>query len=273
MVLEPVAATVPAARRELLRLFLRHGFAGFPVVKEASRKLAGVILRQDVLDHPEEDQVALLMNPNPFTTYPEATLREAARLTHDNRLRVLPVVSGSNDLVGVLTPREFLQTLGRQRGLVSGHLRRVFVPAHESTPARVALEIMSVTRASALPVLNNEGRLAGIVTDADLLGQVNVTDAVVKTVSGMGGDSDEWTWEGLRDLRRLQHTTTQMDLPRAPLRDFMVRPVLSVSVHTSVAEAATLMLTHHINQLPVVDAEQRVLDVLTDVDLVGALLT
>lgn len=268
----PVVATVPGMRRDLLKLFLKHPFAGLPVVKSGQKKLVGLVTRAEVLTQPDEDQVALLMNPNPFTTYPEAHVREAARMIFQNNLRMLPVVNGANELVGVLTPADLLGLLQTHRGFVSTYLRRHVVPCFAQTPANVALEIFRSTRARALPLLSESGLLCGILTDADLLAQAQVTDTIVKTVAGAGEDSDEWTWEGLRDVQRLEHATTRIDVPARPVAEFMVQDVVTVRPNAPVGEAARKMLERNLSQLPVVEGEGRVVDLLTDLDLVAALV-
>lgn len=271
MVTPPVAATVPGVRRDLVKLFVQHGFSGFPVVKEGSRKLVGVVTRQHIFNQPDEDQVALLMDPNPATTYAAAPLREAARLMSERELRTLPVVNASNDLVGVLTPLELLPALP-PRGLVSSHLRRRrLVPVYRATPVRVALEILRTTGARALPVLDDAGRLAGLVTDSDLLKRARVTDTIIRTVTGSAADTDEWTWDRVRDERRLQHATTRIDLPTVAVDSVMVRPVISCSPTTTLREAAQKMVEARIGQLPVVEDEGRVVGLLTDIDVLAAL--
>lgn len=270
---KPVAATVPSSRRDLMPLFLKHGHAGFPVVRAGSQKLLGLVTRHDILSQPDEDQVALLMNPNPLTTYPTAHVREAARMLRHGQARTLPVVTNENDLVGILTPADLLEVLRGQAGPVSPHLGRRHVPVHRGTPAPVAFEILRSTRVGALPVLGDDGALCGILTDGDLLERAEVTDTIVHTVAGIAAEGDEWTWEGLRDVRRLQHATTRIDLPPRPVGDFMVADVVTVMPQTSVGQAAARMLEGNFSQLPVVDGEGRVVDLLTDVDLLGVLLT
>ena len=51
----------------------------------------------------------------------------------------------------------------------------------------------------------------------------------------------------------------------------MTRDVLTVAPDTSLAEAAHLLVTHRISGLPVVDAEQRLLGVITEADFLRAM--
>jgi CBS domain-containing protein len=264
-------ATVPGNRLELLQLFSKHALQGFAVVKLGTRKLAGVVTRSDLLRNPKENQTALLMNPNPHTMYSQAALQEAARLMVAAQVPILPVVSGSNDVLGVLGTTDLLEVLANNTGRCQTHLRRRVVPVHRSTPARVAKEILDITSTPALPVLDDEGRLVGIVTDNDLLQRAAIRHGSERSVVGISPDEDEWNREGLRNVRSLAHPTSELELPEMPVERVMVRAVLSVRPVTLVGDAARLMVENGVSQLPVVDENGRLVDLLTDLDLMGAL--
>ncbi len=51
------------------------------------------------------------MNPQPYTIRPGATLSEAARIIHDNKLNGLCVTDGNNNLVGLLTTTNLMEAL------------------------------------------------------------------------------------------------------------------------------------------------------------------
>ncbi len=272
MVGDPVTVRVPGTRTHLLQLFLRHGQAGFPVVKGDSRKLVGVVTRHELFDDPEESQIVLLMNPNPATTYPEAPLDEAARVIAENRLRVLPVVSGSNDLVGVLTPGDLLPPLPKPSGRLASHLARRFAPMHVSTPLVVAMETLRATRSTALPVLDDQARFCGLLTDGELLRHLRLRDRVSRSVVGLAGDGDAWKWAGLRDERSVQHHRIRLEPPDGPVADLMAREVPRVSPNTAFPDAVRILLAGGLGHVPVVDAEGRLVDLLSDVDLLGAMV-
>ena len=52
------------------------------------------------------------------------------------------------------------------------------------------------------------------------------------------------------------------------VRDIMTRDVVKISPETSVSDIARLMFEHHLSGLPVVDGEDRVLGVITELDMV-----
>jgi CBS domain-containing protein len=268
MVRDPVAAHVPAPRSHLLALFLKHRHAALPVVKEGTRKLVGLVTRHDLFDQPMESQVALLMNPNATTTYPEAPVREAARLLVDRRLRVLPVVSGANDLLGVLTPREALAALPPPSGHVAGHLDHHFVPVHQGTPVRVAFEILRAARVEALPVLDDDGRYAGLLGD----GEIRLEEGTLRRTEGPPGEGDAWTWEAQRGERQVVHAVTRLELPPATVRDLMATDVPPIGPNANVRDAIRLVVDEGQPHLPVVAEDGRIVDLLGAVDLVRAAL-
>jgi len=272
MVREPVAATVPATRRELLALFRSRGHAGFPVVKGDTRKLVGVVTRQHVFEQPDEAQVALLMDPNPPTTYPEAPLREAARLVVQHRLRVLPVVNGANDLVGLLSPRELLTGIPIPNGHVASLLSRRLVPVHQATPTNVALEVLRVTRATALPLLDDDGRFAGLVTDGDILAHMRVAETTVRSVAGLAAESDAWRWEGLREERSVRHGSRSLELPNVPVASIARRNVETLGPNAALQEAVDLFLGGAVHHVPIVADEGHIIDLLSESDVLAALL-
>lgn len=93
-----------------------------------------------------------------------------------------------------------------------------------------------------VPVVDAVGCLVGIVTEGD-----------VAHVSG-SPETDVQTYD-------LQHIIRDL-----PIRAIMKHPVLTVTAHTHIAEAARLMWEHRINGLPVVEGDQ-VVGVLSASDL------
>lgn len=238
----PPTVEVPSERDALVAQFEKLRVRGLAVVKAGSKKLAGVVLRSDLLREPGETQVAFLMNPNPYTLYMQAPLREAAQALSRTQMPFLPVVTGSNDLVGSVTTDAVLDALVDNHGRVGPHLQKRLVPIHRLTPAAVASRILHVTHSSALPIVNDSARLCGIITDGDLL-----TRAANRAGSG------------------------RIEISNEPVEKFMISPVVTVSTLSTVGAAARIMLEHGWHQLPVVDEKGELVDLITDHDLLGAL--
>jgi len=99
------------------------------------------------------------------------------------RFRHLPVVDDQNHVIGLLTHRDMLHIMSsslssdRQRrdrfiharATVGGVMRRDLHTAHASEALTVAAERMWKHKIGCLPVVDADGTLVGIVTEADFL--------------------------------------------------------------------------------------------------------
>jgi CBS domain-containing protein len=130
------------------------------------------------------------------------------------------------------------------------------VTARPSTPFRELVDLLQRKRISALPVVDQDDRLVGIVSEADLL---------VKQGYPHGGD-DVGVVHGLRHRQRLGKAAGICAL------DVMTRQVVSVPVGTEVAAAARLMIRLGIKRLPVVDGQGRLAGIVTRGDLLKVFL-
>jgi CBS domain-containing protein len=130
------------------------------------------------------------------------------------------------------------------------------VTARPSTPFRELVDLLQRKRISALPVVDQDDRLVGIVSEADLL---------VKQGYPHGGD-DVGVVHALRHRQRLGKAAGICAL------DVMTRQVVSVPVGTEVAAAARLMIRLGIKRLPVVDGQGRLAGIVTRGDLLKVFL-
>ncbi len=146
------------------------------------------------------------------------------------------------------------------------------MPVYEGTPLAVANEIMRVARVFALPVLDTRGRLVGIITDRDMfdMGRVNGTAAVQEL--GLANEENPWMWEGLRSVMKLYYEERKVELPDVSVGEAMVKNVKAVSAKTTVSEAARIMRKEDYGQLPVKDSRDRLLGLLTELDVIRVLV-
>ncbi len=268
----PIVAEVPGSREDVLRIFGKYEVSGVPVVKTGTKQFAGIVTRNDIFKNPEENQLALIMNRNPITISPEASLRKAAKIFYEKRIHGIPVVKGKT-LVGVISPTDILKVIAEKgEDIVENYLSPVFIPIYQETPLPLVMKIFRLTHASALPVLDDEGNLAGIVADGDLFTFSHLHETVVKSDLGLGEDEDIWTWEGIRDVMRLYYETAKIQLPPVPVKEVMVRDVITTYMKAKIADVAKKMLEHDVDQLPVLDERDDIVGMVYDVDLMKALL-
>ncbi|WP_169394932.1 CBS domain-containing protein [Pseudonocardia xinjiangensis] len=211
-------------------------------------------------------RVEEIMSPDVLSMSPTANVSVVAqRLRSHGELRVMPVVQGGR-LVGVVTRGDLLRHLDLgslrtgQRRLFGGRdkpedalfaleqRRRTGPPPVAATPVQevmtrevitvgsaervaVAAEVMLHHRHSALPVVDGENRLVGIISEADIL------------ADPLAG--------------RSAHTTVNAVMTRAPI---------TVDAGATVGEARALVADRGMRTVPVVDGD-RLVGVLSRSDL------
>ena len=268
----PIVAEVPGSREDVLRIFAKYEVSGVPVVKAGTKKLVGVVTRNDLFRRAEEEQLALIMNDNPITISPEADLKKAAKIFYEKRIHGIPVVR-RGELVGVISPTDILKVIAEKgEDEVEKYLSPIFIPIYQETPLPVVMKIFRLTDASALPVLDDEGNLAGIVADGDLFTFSHLQEVIGKSDIELGEDEDLWTWEGIRDVMRLYYETSKIQLPSVPVKEVMVRDVITTYKKAKIKDVAKKMLENDVNQLPVLDERDDIIGMVYDIDLMRALL-
>ena len=117
-------------------------------------------------------QVFEAMTPDVVRVAPEMTLMEAARTMKNLDIGPLPVCEGER-LLGMVTDRDITVRAtaeGRdpRQTLVSDVMTTEVVCCHEDDDIRQAARLMQLTQLRRLLVVNDEGRLVGIVSLGDL---------------------------------------------------------------------------------------------------------
>jgi IMP dehydrogenase len=104
---------------------------------------------------------------NPVTVEADRTLKDVRALMDRHRVTGLPVVDASGRLVGIITARD-LRFRRDDGALVRDAMTsKVVVEGHDATPAS-AREKFDEHRIEKLPVVDGEGRLAGLITVKDM---------------------------------------------------------------------------------------------------------
>jgi CBS domain-containing protein len=268
----PITAEIPGSRNDVLKLMVKHNLTGVPIVKKTDGSLTGMITRNDIFMNPEEDQLAMVMNREPLILSPQDTVEHAASLIVKTKVTHFPVVEDGK-LVGILTPTDLLHEVEKKAsGIPVEELAlSPCVPIFQDSPLRVALITFKVSGVNALPVLDNNGRLSGILTDRDVFNKSLINGSIALTALGIGGDEDEWTWEGLRNVMKLWFEVSKIEVPAIPVRDIMIRSPTTVFRKTSVSEAARTMRRNDFGQMPVVDSKENLVAMLYDVNVVSIL--
>ncbi len=117
--------------------------------------------------------VADVMTRKTVTLSPHHGFAEAVSLMADRHFRHIVVVDTGGQILGVISDRDILRTLARtsnwQTKDVSQIMTRDPVTVKRETPLSVAVARMVAKRINCLPVLDDEGKVCGILTSTDLL--------------------------------------------------------------------------------------------------------
>jgi len=267
-----IVGYVPGTVKDALRVLVKHDVSGMPILKKGTKTVVGVLTRTDVFRNADEDQLALIMSDNVHFVEKDQDVKDAAKLLFENRIHGLPVINKRKHLVGIISPTDILKILSKKNDdIVEQYFTNMVVPVYKETPLNIVMEIINITHENALPVLNDELRLTGIVSDGDLFKLSHIKESISRSDLGMGNDGDQWTWEGIRDTVRLYYSTSKVDLPSVPVKEVMVTDVIKAFKNTPISEVADNMIKHKISHMPVVDESDRLIGMVADIDLMACM--
>jgi len=270
MTSDVVHVDIPGNRDDVLKILKRTGISGVPVLK--NKKLVGIITRKDLLRKPEETQLGLLMASKPVTVGPDADIREAARLLVTHRIRRLPVVE-DNKLIGLLSVADLIHAIAQMKikeEIKDSYTSTTFA-LWEDTPLPLVGRVMEISGVDAIPILNSESILLGIISERDLIRHSSIEDSVGVSDFSNGTDDDEWTWESIRDNHTISFGISRVQLPNRPVKLAMVKNVVAVPKNAEVSECALKMRRSRVDQLPVINGDKRLVAMLYDRDLIKVL--
>jgi CBS domain-containing protein len=229
---------------------LNAGFSALPVVRDIDR-LVGIVSLVDVLRAREDGSqgsVGSIMTAEVLALSPATSAAVVAhRLRTYGELRVMPIVQGGR-LVGIVTRSDLLRGPRTRQGFLGRWFRPRLpdpIPARKprprvpgattvgelmtttglvtvapETPCSRAVELLLANRFSALPVTGADGRLIGIVSEADLMRD---------PLDGRRGDPPRRVAAAMTHDPQVVHPDTPVAQARALVvdRGFRVLPVVA----------------------------------------------
>lgn len=125
-----------------------------------------------------------------------------------------------------------------------------------------AARLLRERHVSGLPVVDAKDRVVGVISEKDIVGMLHKAVGIghprglLDVVLGSAPTKGENLLEVCRNLLR-----------NTRVREVMSWPVVSVEPETSVVEAAHLMKAKQVSRLPVLDARQRLVGIVTKFDI------
>ncbi|AEC51301.1 hypothetical protein PNA2_0384 [Pyrococcus sp. NA2] len=272
MTKNPVTITLPATRNYALELFKRYKVRSFPVVNKEG-KLVGIISIKRVLTNPDEEQLAMLVKRDVPTIKGNDDLRKAARLMLEHDYRRIIVVDEENRPIGILTVgdiirRYFAKTEKYKDVTIEPYYQRYVSIVWKGTPLKVALKALLLSNAMALPVVDDNGNLVGIVDETDLLRDSEIV-RIMKSTELAASSEEEWI---LESHPTLLFEKFELQLPNKPVEDIMTTDVIVATPHMTIHEVARKMAKYKIEQLPVIKGDGDLVGLIRDFDLLKVLV-
>lgn len=188
-----------------------------------------------------------VMTRNVRWTEPTEDLELALQRMLWGGFRHLPVLSDGR-VVGVLSHRDVLDRFAkRNEAMAAGHPSRrqtvadaMHVPVETVSPedtVGIAARKMSTQHIGCLPVVDEAKHLVGIVTSGDVLAEYGMSESV----------------------REVSEAPT--------VASAMTRDPLTVNIEATLTEVVRKLLERNVRHLPVVDAENRLLGIVSDRDV------
>jgi CBS domain-containing protein len=133
------------------------------------------------------------------------------------------------------------------RDVMSTHV----IAVRRSAPYKEMAAMLHMQRVSAFPVLDDDNKVIGVVSEGDLLTKEAFGDSMPDALPGM-----------LRGRARSQASAVTA-------AELMTKPPVTIGPDASVTQAARLMYSRRVKRLPVVDDDGRLIGIVTRSDVLS----
>ena len=104
---------------------------------------------------------------DPITITKDQTVGDALQLMHDNKIGGIPVIDAQNTLIGIVTNRDMRFQRDMSRRIEEVMTKENIITTH-STELEKASEILLRNKIEKLPVVDDHGKLIGLITYKDI---------------------------------------------------------------------------------------------------------
>lgn len=261
---------VPGNRANAMEIMREKKVSGLPVVKNGTNELVGVLTRTDLVENPDEEQIALIMTRDIITASPNDHVKDVAGKMITYNIRRVPIVD-EGKLVGLVTASDLINKALWKMDIqdpAEDYMIRSIPTSWEGTPLNVAFEIMRYYKLKVLLGLNNEGKLSGILTETDFIDESEVVSERTVHNTSVGTEGDKWSWDSKSVLYVIKNHLKFSD---KKIKDVEKTDLVIVTTKTSVQECANKMRQRNIEQIPVIDVEGDLVGLVRAVDLIKAI--
>ncbi|HMK53977.1 MAG TPA: CBS domain-containing protein [Methanobacteriaceae archaeon] len=261
---------VPGNRANALDIMRENKVSGLPVVKKGTKTLVGILTRSDLVQNPDEEQVALIMTRDLIMVSPEDDVKDAAHKMIVNDIRRVPVVEDGK-LVGLVTASDLVNKALWKMELTEpaeNYMLKNVPSTWDRTPLNVAFEIMRYFNLKILVALSKDGKISGILTETDFLDESEVVSEQTVHNTSVGTEGDKWSWDSKNVLYVIKN---HLQFSDKEVKDVAASDLAIVTTKTSVKECANKMRQRNIEQMPVIDVEGELVGLIRASDLIKAI--
>lgn len=196
-----------------------------------------------------EENVGIFMDESHEIFLEDISVEALLRFMVENTIGYAVIVDQSRRLKGVFHEVAVLERLrGKRFGAdIGGFMSKEVISARAGTSIEEAAQTMVKKRVRRLPVVDPDGRLGGIVTIGDIL------RFILSEVKAQDGIE--------RDLMEISRASVER---ASSLKTVSSRPEEDIGV------AAERMLDNEVSGMPVVDEQERVLGIVSRIDILKA---
>ena len=265
-------AKLPGTRDDVLELLQERAFSSVPVVKvdDGQETFRGLVSREDLIERHDEDQLALLMREVP-TTSADTSLEELAAMMVEEQTRRVPVVDGQ--LEGMVTITDLMRAIADGAVDVDATVDEVATRDINTTycevPLPAAAQELYYANVPYTIILDEEGDMAGILTEVDIIEVAEVVEGEDSTGDSIADEDDDWMWEGIKAVGNRYLPTRNVEMPVGPVSDYMSGDLVTVGNSRTIQEAAQTLISNDIEQVPLVSGGQ-LIGIVRDIDLLRA---
>ena len=267
-----VSVSVPGSREKVLDLMRKENKAVLPVIKEDNNKLVGVVTRSDLINNPDEEQIAMLMSRNLIVANPDEDVKDVSSRMIKNDVRRVPVVNDKGELVGIITSFDIVsQALTKIEidDAVENYMITTVPTTWEKTPLNVAFESMKQFGLKSILALDEDAQLSGILTETDFIAESEIISERSEHSSTVGTEGDKWSWDSTSVLYIEKNHLKFTD---KVVSDVAIGNVEVANSKTKVSDCAKKMKTLNIEQIPVIGVEGDLVGIVRASDLIKALV-
>ncbi len=106
---------------------------------------------------------------DPITLTKDKNVAYAKSLMRKYKIGGIPVINSSNELIGIITNRDLRFENENERAVEEVMTSENLITAKEGTSLKEAEEILQEHKIEKLPVINNRGKLVGLITFRDIM--------------------------------------------------------------------------------------------------------